>query len=655
MPIEVIILIAVALALVVGIAWATTRGRPRPNPAAPVKARPARRERASKRTSRQREATPASPEPDEQAGGPAVSLGGLTLEHGLYLVLLGVALLLRLWALGDRPLQPGEAADALAAFRFSTGQLSEPVVPSSGLLFALQSLTFLILGSSEFAARVWPALAGSLVVLSPFAFRWQLGRAQALVLSALLAVSPTFVAASRSAEPTMLAWLLLLTMLGALATFFARGGRGWLVAGAVALGLGIAAGPQFITAMVLSGVALGIAVPLNLLDLPDDERLAELRTSLPLMIVALLLATLLGSSLFLAYAPGLTAAGASLPAWLGGFSALSTRSPLMSVGLLALYEPLVLLLGLIGIVAVLLDIGQARLFGILAVLAIVFVLAYPARQPVDALWLVLALAGLSSYALVWLLGGEWADDEPPLVAVQSSVLVLLLVFTWISLASHASGSLTTALPLRFGDMTFQFSTINLVYAGFGLTMVVAVLFAAGWPPVYAMRASAIALLVAFGLFGVRNLWGLNWVWLDNANEVWYDREVVVRDSHMLRDTIADISNQQTGRPNELALVMVDDVNGPLAWQLRDFTRLTVSETLSPYILDPIVITPGDLTSPTLGDDYLGQTLSMLHVRTAEPDLSTLGAYLVKRTLPPSPPAVEQRAVWVRGDAHLSGQ
>ena len=87
--------------------------------------------------------------------------------------------------LGARPLLPLEATNAWAAWlavhppavaSAANVQIAGDLVPSSALLYSLHSLLFWTLDGGDALARWLPALAGTLLVLLPWALRRQLGR-----------------------------------------------------------------------------------------------------------------------------------------------------------------------------------------------------------------------------------------------------------------------------------------------------------------------------------------------------------------------------------------------------------------------------------------------------------------------------------------------
>ncbi|MCZ7542324.1 MAG: hypothetical protein M5R40_01725 [Anaerolineae bacterium] len=140
---------------------------------------------------------------EQPAGQPAAVAARLTItgEAVAYVVIVVAAALLRLIDLGAMPLSDAEAYHALAALRAVNPTVPGPALPpASPALFAGQALTMGMLGGSEATARLFVALAGVGLVLAPALWRAQLGRLPALLFSALLALSPTAVAAARTTD-----------------------------------------------------------------------------------------------------------------------------------------------------------------------------------------------------------------------------------------------------------------------------------------------------------------------------------------------------------------------------------------------------------------------------------------------------------------------
>ncbi len=115
--------------------------------------------------------------------------------------LLVLAVLLRTWALGDRPPHHDEAVHAHFADAFITqGVYRYDPTYHGPLQFYVMGALFLLLGETLTVARLYSVLTGVALVASPLALRRRLGAATAWWCGALLAVSPIFVYYSRFAR-----------------------------------------------------------------------------------------------------------------------------------------------------------------------------------------------------------------------------------------------------------------------------------------------------------------------------------------------------------------------------------------------------------------------------------------------------------------------
>ena len=94
-------------------------------------------------------------------------------EQILYMLAFLLALGIRLLNLGDAPLSDFEAGWALQSLALSRGE-TVTLGSQPGYIFPTLPL-FYLFGATNFMARLWPALAGSLLILSPYAFRDRLG------------------------------------------------------------------------------------------------------------------------------------------------------------------------------------------------------------------------------------------------------------------------------------------------------------------------------------------------------------------------------------------------------------------------------------------------------------------------------------------------
>ncbi len=180
------------------------------------------------------------------------------LEVGGWVVVAAVALILRVAALGDRPLGPNEAVPAVEAWRLWLGN-PPPDLTSSALLTHLLTLLFALLGASDFVARLPAALAGLALALAPLLLRGAIGRGAAVGAGAVLAISPLVVFGSRRVDPAILVAALLALLVGAAARVLLAGERRWGYALPVLVGLLFTAGSVAVPALLAVLVASAIA------------------------------------------------------------------------------------------------------------------------------------------------------------------------------------------------------------------------------------------------------------------------------------------------------------------------------------------------------------------------------------------------------------
>ncbi len=130
------------------------------------------------------------------------------------LVLVGVALALRLWELGDRPFHHDESLDAWWSWRFRQGIVDryDPVYHGP-LRFYITAGFFELFGETDAAARLFSALSGTAVVGLPWFLRRELGRVGTIAAAAALTISPTMLYYSRfGREDAQMVFLTLLAM-----------------------------------------------------------------------------------------------------------------------------------------------------------------------------------------------------------------------------------------------------------------------------------------------------------------------------------------------------------------------------------------------------------------------------------------------------------
>jgi uncharacterized protein (TIGR03663 family) len=112
-----------------------------------------------------------------------------------------VALVLRLYDLGDRPFHHDESQDAYFSWIFwKNGDYAYDPLLHGPLRFYLTAGMYTLFGDSDFTARLAPALMGTLMVPLPYLLRRQIGRIGAFSAAVMLAIGPSYLYFSRFAR-----------------------------------------------------------------------------------------------------------------------------------------------------------------------------------------------------------------------------------------------------------------------------------------------------------------------------------------------------------------------------------------------------------------------------------------------------------------------
>lgn len=145
-----------------------------------------------------------------------MTIGGFRLPRTstIVVLLVALALALRLWELGDRPLHHDESLDAWWSWRFRIGAYTgyDPVYHGP-LRFYITAGFYEIFGETDAVARLFSALTGTAVVGLPWFMRRELGRIGTIAAAVALTISPTMLYYSRfGREDAQMVFLTLLAM-----------------------------------------------------------------------------------------------------------------------------------------------------------------------------------------------------------------------------------------------------------------------------------------------------------------------------------------------------------------------------------------------------------------------------------------------------------
>lgn len=565
-----------------------------------------------------------------------------TLENAIYLLIFILALGIRMLDLGGYPLQENEASNALQALNLLQAErgevLSAPDNPQPAYL-TLTWLAFQILGDHNAIARLWPALAGALLVFVPFYFRPLIGRSAALLLAILLALDPGLIAASRQADGRMLA-----LSFGLLAFGLAyRLKMSWA---GIFLGLALLSGPAvipglagLILALVIGGLPFRIRLRAGVeSEVEDDPRPVFPEGYLRTGLIAIGLTIFAAATLFLLYPQGLSSWVAAILAYFKGWLAPSGVPALRLLAALLIYQPLGVIFGLSGALRGWLRADPlARKLGLWFLISLLLTTLYPARQVSDLIWTLAPLLALAALELSPFLAIDRGDKRIP--AGFAALVLLLLIIFWLNLVGLgriAAGS--QELFLRLAVMAGILVLVGVSTALIGL----------GWSWLSAGSGLIWGLCLSLGLYGLANIGDVLQRPADGYQSLWVQFPAA-GDADLFMQTVEEISSWNAGRGDGLELLVAVD-SAALRWSLRDYPDVEyIPESQAEAFRGQpaLLVTRQTQAELSLAADYRGQDFSWwVYPDWPGPLPPNLASWIAFQR---APQRQEQVILWARSD------
>jgi hypothetical protein len=570
-------------------------------------------------------------------------------EGWLYGLAFLIALGFRVIDLGASPLTDSEATLALQALHIAQGKA--PLLgPQPGYIL-LTSVLFAVIKSTNFMARVIPAIAGSMLVFVPSLFREKLKPVPALILAFFLAIDPGLVALSRQSSGTILAVTFLL---------FAWGmwrNRRAIPAGIFA-GLALLSGPSVWAGLLTLGLTWVFLQGMGRKPTTSDEsKIAdqapastqsvqlsniELRPAL----LSLLVTLLCGGTLFFLSPNGLSAWLSALPAYLKGWTSTSSMTPGRMIVAFFAYEPLGIFLAVLSLIRGYRT-GSRRIFRTGLWLGVALLLAIFYRQTSELAWAILPLLTLAAFELARALN-IYAEERVE-VGVVVLALTILLVYIWFDISRIAldASSQFAATTVPFFGRNIQISGAPFVILiGAILIIILCVSFVAfGWSARTARLGTTWSFVIFLGVYSLGSAWGASGLRSENGLELWTPDPPPTQ-AHLLLASVADVSEFSLGH-TQAQPVTIMGINSPaLEWILQDHEVRVISE-LSPQVAaPPIIITPVmdtlGLTSAYRGQDFIWRQRPLW-------DQVTIPAWIRWLVFRQVPRDNETIILWVRND------
>ena len=561
-----------------------------------------------------------------------------TKETILYVLAVLIAFGLRFVNLGALPLTDFEASWALQSLHVADGL--KPAIGANPAFVHLTAVLFFVFGSTNFLARFWSALAGTLLILAPLFFRDRLGRIPALLLAFFLACDPGLLAFARMAGSSILAVTAVVftcafwrterrTAAGVCAALALLSGPGvWFGLFGLALAWVIGMGIQAVAGKIAGGQDAGtgpMRIPWETLRGPVSWGAGTL---------------LIAGTLFLISPKGLAGILSALGGFASGWWTPSGVPVLRLLAALPAYALMPLGFGLAAVVrgAIKRDPLPVRL-GLWALAAFLLGLAYPARQVGDLIWMLLPLWILASLELslhfdfekvgAWEVGGV------------TMLVVAILTFAWLDFASVAGAALNTS----FGQLRM------LLFAGaLVLVALILVLVSMGWSKDLARIGGVWGAAIMLAIYTLGAATGAGGLRQPRTVELW-NPSLQIMDADLLIKTADQISDWSKGTVESLPVV-ISGVDSPaLLWLFRDWD-VSAEIALSPVETPALVVTPaGEILNQAAayrGEAFLWRQ-TPLWVQAAVPDWTRW--YIYHKF----PTTNETIILWVRGDLLIDSQ
>lgn len=513
----------------------------------------------------------------------------ITAEIGLFILIFLAALMMRLLQLGQTPLLESEARWALQAWQLAQGE-GIPVAFQVGYL-SITEMLFSIFDANNFLARIWPALAGSLLIWLPFLLREELGRIPALVLAGGLALDPALIPVSRLAGSQMPALVFLALTVGAFhakkipwALFF--------------LGMGLYSGPGFWIGFTLLVFTILVSRSLGMVNLREyfQDRMDFFKGKPGFWLVECipsLLGLIIIGSFFLRNYQGITAWAGSLAEFITSWGAPAELGAGRFLIYFLINNPLALLFGILGFIfAWQTDARLGKASSIWFVLCLLVLVIYPHRQAADLIWLALPLWFAAAAVLVnlyHLAPGTWVTRG------LAGLVVVLASLNW----------------LTFTGMIFQAATENalllelgLLAASIALLILSATIVSSEWGWNSAWKGVSSGAAITLLLFLVASL-SLDAYIRDKDPRSIFSGGSGTGQVALLGESIADVSITATGRPDSIQGAVIGG-SDTLRWALREFEGFDYLVSLAPGTDYPILVTTGEGDFQAIQEYYRGQ-------------------------------------------------
>ncbi len=555
-----------------------------------------------------------------------------TIEHLIYVLILIMGIAFRFINLGNLPLSDVESSVSLHALSLISGEKSASV-SDQAFLSNIQAVLFFLFGSSNFIARLFPAIAGVLLILIPLIFRNYVNPKMMVILSFWIALSPTFISLSRQVDST----ILFLFSISVFIYFFIKQS---VIPSAVFFVIGIISGKVFLMFLVPSLISLMyVYLFLNKQNNSIYDQFIQLMKSFQWKKFSLysMGAYVLLSTFGFIFPGQFSGVGNGIYAYFSSFSQLSILTLSDLVRGLLFYEIAAILFGVIGTVYIIRKNQIAGLFitGIITFSIVQIVLMSEKTIVMNAI-IVFSLMIAGSYFLNQFI---YIPGQIKMKIIIVTLIALVILF-FISLAfmgmfaNSYQGEQENILRIFF------------IIAGFALIIGAGLL--AGWAISWEIAGKSFLLLsvsylLIFTISASVNASGLRSPY---QNEILSINPVPI-EHDLLIQTLENYSEWNYGDKKSINIHILGDQPTSLYWALRDFDNISKGDVISLDQKIDAIISNAD-QNLVQADSFRGQDI----LWTSKPAWSSMNAnettqWLLTRRAPQDMLIQKSVIIWIR--------
>jgi len=508
-------------------------------------------------------------------------------EGWLYGLAFLIAVALRFIQLGVMPLTDSEATLALQAHHLALGKNILLAPQPAYILFT--TIFLAVIESTNFMARVVPALTGSMLIFGPYILREKIKPRPAVILAFLIAIDPGLTALSRQSNGAILAVTFLIFAYGL-----------WtnrrLTAAGIFLALALLSGPSIWSGLL---ILLLTSVFLRFTESNSAENSQPTSIVNRELLISFVLTFLIAGTLFFIVPNGLSAAFASIPAYFIEWLHPAAVPPARVLFTFAAYEPLGITLAILSLIRGYRT-NNRRITRLSMWLGVALLLVIFQRNTADLAWAILPLLMLAAMELSRAF--DVFHEEVVEVGLVTFGILLLSAYIWFNVSGIALNPYEAPATLPILGVVQHPRTLVL-YGSLIILAMSLLLVASGWSARTARLSAAWSAAIFFGIYSIAAAWGASGVRNPGGFELWISDARPVQ-ADLLNQSVNEISEYSVGHIESQPVAIFGVSSPALEWLLRD-NEVTVVSTLDPQTAPPILIT-AVMNDPGLPSAYRGQ-------------------------------------------------